>query len=493
MKNRLTGIVEGAFFDEQIAKTLAELAKKYEIRSPDFVGDLFSVFASKGKDILPSSDIIRLARDVYNKRVEKDVQKLKPTDTKPLTLWRVKSGLLQRKMFLENFTQHPIFLNFRKLPPLDAVEKTLELIVASREAYGKMCQAFGGAPIGAMDPGSWDPKHSTDMQSQKHEYKPDHSEFGDIFKWGFYLMGWLDNPMAMGSDMVGCGDSPYYDASNSAAAMSPPDLVTLAKEVAQNDNLMLWELARLIEGQVAAKKRERVSTTVPNDEYEYDHMESIHELSGAQETDLVDDDLLDKKIASGEVNVPRYTEEEDKAQLLHMLVDVSSSMSSGNFSIRRGRVFTNSEVARSVVLAMLMHCAKNHDLFYMRTFCGAPGDLMRARTQKELYETIRMVNHQWFDGGSTDIQTAILQAFDDIRTVDDLKRAEILVISDAQASIDVKKINDLKKERNVKINFLLVGRTGETSDFEKISDRFLKCDFDQGGFIKMIDVLAGSV
>jgi uncharacterized protein with von Willebrand factor type A (vWA) domain len=229
---------------------------------------------------------------------------------------------------------------------------------------------------------------------------------------------------------------------------------------------------------------------VPDDEFDHDKMESLTEVQDALGPQLAQDELLEKKIAGHDLDVVRYSEEEEKKQLLHDLVDVSGSMTAGFFTTRTGHTLTNADMARVITLSVLIHCAKDQQLFFMRPFEGAPGPLLKATTPDELKNAIDKINHQWFDGGSTNIQAAIMQAMEDIEQTDDLKKAEILVISDAQDSVDVAEIKKLKQEKNIKINFLLVGHSGQTKQFQDISDRFLKCDFGKNGVFEVVDILA---
>jgi len=483
--------------DSRTAKMLMDLAEEYAVRMPQFVLDLYCMFANKGAKLTSLNKLEKLANEAV-------VLTKKKNPKSKLKTWAVRSDMLKRYVLMRDFTGHRVFKMFETDPPFDATRNTLELMAESRKAMIRVTKELGtsaGTPVGdaVQDEGA---REILDKEHVGYRQGKDATQY-DIFDCGMYMIGLFDDPIVTNmfdnhilakTNEVGAGDLPYYIEAHGVGASK--DVLALAKEVSQSQNLLVFQLARLIEGAVSSSRKETHQVRSADDDYDATMMQDTMDIADALPTELGDPDLIDKKVATKEVQVIKYKEEDDKKQLLHVMVDASMSMADDGFRIgscnrlpNANYIFTNAEIAKAVTLGMMMVAYKEDRIFFMRSFAGAPGDLHGAQDKSEIKKVMRYLNTLTFSGPSTKINKAMIQAIEDISTVPDLDKAEVLVITDAEGSIpDADVIKDLKKKHGVKINMLQVGKATEIAHHQDVCDRFLKMDLSKG-LLETVEIL----
>lgn len=435
---------------------LAALVTEFEdLRSPEYIQDIYAVFKYGGRAVKSDNRVAREARAIYKKKGGR-------------YFWEVRREMLQKKLFLENFAQHPIFQAFKMLPPIEATEKLLHLLRATAQKYGQMTQASQGIPTrGGMKGLGSAPSGGSGGGTPGTGH-----DFSDIMTWGFFLFDYNGTAFNGGGSGCGAGGIPYFDTREQASQFIQ-ELIDMAGRLMTKD-LLVFRLAQVLElGIASSKDMKKVKADDPNDHMTTGTMDEVKDVVHASPVDLVqDEDLLNKKIACKELQVKKYEASKAKKQLLHVMLDVSGSMSAEMWA-----PMTRADVARSVVMAMLSRVVNKGDRLFLRPYTGAPGPLHRAFNVDEVRALGQKLRDWRFDGGGTRTHDAIMQAIHDIQNAADpmIDRAEILVITDGTDTLHVDEIN--KAKGKIKIHFLLI--TEETihqslkDNFGKVSDQFL--------------------
>jgi len=451
----------GGDVEEQEAAQLVALVKRYNITAPEFVVDLYSIFKYGGKNVLSESTVVRKAQELFAQGGKKG------------SFWAIKSQLMSKKLFLEDFTQCEWFSLLCRLPPVEAVGMMLEIMHQSAQMYKQAVAQMGVNPQQAMNAG--DDGGSGGYQPPMD---PDVGGFSDILEWGMMLFDLFSNPALMGGK-VGLSNwkSVYHDAHYSPQALLKR-VLDEAKRLSQS-NLVIFELARNLEKKIDAVGRteRKVDASVPQlREVGQGGVESIFQALPSQK---LDDDLLDRKAVARELLVSKNQEVEEKKSLLHVLLDVSGSMGEMAFAQVK-----KSEAVSALVLALADKVEKRGDIFYLRFFAGGCSPLWKCETPQEVSDISDKVRFCHFDGGSTDIAGALRQAIADIQQAqgdtERLQKAEILLLTDGDDQIDAAALN--QERGSIKIHTVIIGDSQGTHHdaFKRLSETYCNTTMQKG-------------
>jgi uncharacterized protein with von Willebrand factor type A (vWA) domain len=236
------------------------------------------------------------------------------------------------------------------------------------------------------------------------------------------------------------------------------DIIDKIAKNLSNRELDIFYLARMKEITERYRREEALnSVPFPEDEMTIKNIENPHEVLKLLPAQFaLDDDVFTQKLVKKELLVRDYQSRKLKKQALYLLIDVSGSMD-GN---------TNT-YACGVALALVRQAIEEGSVYFLRFFDDRPHELHTITTEKDAKEMCDILLHQPFSGGGTSIQNALYTAINDIVTYKDkFEKAEIMVISDGEDQVRMKK-EDLK---DVKIHSTIIN--GENPDLKELSESY---------------------
>jgi uncharacterized protein with von Willebrand factor type A (vWA) domain len=206
------------------------------------------------------------------------------------------------------------------------------------------------------------------------------------------------------------------------------------------------------------------SVPFPDDEMTIKNLDNPMEILKLVPTQYAyDDDIFMQKLIKKELLIRDYQARRLKRQALYLLIDVSGSMSG-----------MKNVYACGVALAFVRQAITEGSTYFLRFFDDSPHDLQKVTTKEEAEKMSEILIKQPFSGGGTSIQSAIGRAVDDItKSPEDFEKAEIMVISDGEDTVNLNK-DDLKE---VKLHSTIID--GENKGLELISQTYLELRSDE--------------
>lgn len=211
-----------------------------------------------------------------------------------------------------------------------------------------------------------------------------------------------------------------------------------------------------------------IPTLLPGEEYEADLIRNVQELPAIYPHQfLLPENVFYQKLVERSLWLPRphppqnyrYQAESDtfkpdhRKQKVYVLFDTSRSM---NMHYRI-------HLAKAIAYLFLRRNMKELGTVYFRTFDAVVGELQTANDAQSFSELLSTLMHMNAEGRGTVLNKAILQALEDIRSLHNLHEAEILVITDGAAHIELAKVRELMGS-SIKINTVKIGDERITAD-----------------------------
>ncbi|MFM8179828.1 MAG: vWA domain-containing protein, partial [Candidatus Kapaibacterium sp.] len=204
-----------------------------------------------------------------------------------------------------------------------------------------------------------------------------------------------------------------------------------------------------------------VPNIIPAEEYEADLIRSVQEVPGIYPHQfLLPEDVFFRKLAERSLWMPRsrapqtyrfQSESETfkpdyRKQKVYVLFDVSRSMN------MRWRI----HLAKAIAVVFLQRNRKELGTVYLRNFAETVHELQEAHDLPAYNKLISSIMHVKALGKGTVLQRALLTAIEDIRRFSGLSDAEILVITDGAAHIELKKVRDALGD-DIRIHTVKIG------------------------------------
>jgi len=249
---------------------------------------------------------------------------------------------------------------------------------------------------------------------------------------------------------------------------------------------VIYDLAHTLDLAIEAKhnSNEYERTSSP-EEFKNIDVEQGKDVTKATPIDQMKDDAeFFDKMAKGELNQRVYEEAKSKKQCLYVLCDVSGSMSG-----------KRSNIASALVMSLCRKTAKLDDgIFFLRFFDGGVFDRQDVLTRGMAKKMEQYVLQQGFSGGGTDIQGALDVAIKDISKAESefgnqLRKAEILLITDAEDSSVSKATKARLDQLHIKLHSFLVGIGHGGNALREISDTFKYVEVTKQGAMSVVDSL----
>lgn len=465
-------------------KELYDLVKEFEDVPPQFISDMYHIVKHNGDQVLTDD------------RIEERCRKASEIDGK---YWSHRSKWQKQKLFMTEFAEHDLLTDaFKK----GAFVGTRDLLLYFAEAAGKFKEVFdqlkdqfgGDADDYAAPSNKWSFEEVKKWTGCTDEFIQDPINYDNILLWGMFLFDLVEDAQDDTTEMSGengtpGGKVPYFTQVARTGNLSS-EIVNLANQIEQQD-LAIYGLAAVIKGNLDIDSDlEEMRKVDYHADKEVGRIEKIEESVNALPIEYAqDDDIFNLKMATKQLRIDENQKPEKVQNLWYILMDTSYSMD--DFMPPFG--VTRYGFGNSITLALLERVHDNKTKLYYRAFMGDVGDLMKAHEHDDIKELKKYIMSNG-PGGGTDTENAIRKAIDDIaearegKNLDlpNLEKAEILVISDAEDTVNVDEINALKKKHDIRLNYILVNSSNHLEEqFQAISDKFLQLD----GSKKLKDVL----
>lgn len=305
----------------------------------------------------------------------------------------------------------------------------------------------------------------------------------------------LENMAAMPSGM---------GSSNSSSFGTSPirfDMNTISK--IKMHSFLLFELSRKLSSKLARAHKGKFKPTIEITKHQKtQNIKTVSDVTRILPSEHAQDDaVFDAKLQRRQLNMRQSQQPDAKKHLLYILLDTSESMTS---CVGVGRAFwtvvSRAVLAGSFSIALLDLIQGEDGIVFIRGFDGSPAPLRSARSKVEFDHLRTWVTRCHFNGDSTDIVAALTTAANDIQAAkDELKDAEILLITDCGAMIDA------DEERRIMgllgktvLNTLDVASSSSGVELaagvtlRRMSDHYFKVDASATTLDKMVNLVGGA-
>lgn len=454
--------VNDGFVMPTVAEQLKNICEQNKIQDQDLVLDVYLVCNNHGKNqFIPDETLI------------KDIERTDPT------YWQHRLEASKRKEFLEkvaasNYMQALIQLN----DPMKAVLTFVDHLRKAHEARmlaAKSRQAIDlrGNPVQDYHYGSF----RSDTEKVLEAAAQDEISFDDI------VGELITYPDALQSDegaafMEGCGTANTYTATESPGR-------TLAKSVVQHGtNLpalypMIFDQFTKIVDKLGVSQVKEVDTDAEKNRKKKDQMEDHAQVTSVDPSEVAND-TFDVRMANKNLAVDFNKDEEEGLSHLFILLDVSGSMQGTDLGERVSRALA----ANVITLALLRFAMTGRYKVYVAPFEGRVkhNQVQTATNRAEALDAMRWLGAQNYDGGSTNIESAVLWAYTEVAKDAKYRKCDVVIITDGASRMSGK-LSSLKP-RDTKVRTLYVCGSrpdyGDTSlrELAKASDTFTHLTWD---------------
>lgn len=209
-------------------------------------------------------------------------------------------------------------------------------------------------------------------------------------------------------------------------------------------------------------------------------------------------EVFDAKVAKKQLSVEREQKPQGKKHLLYLLIDASGSMRT-QFLSNPNSIMSRASLSSVLTIALMKKIAKEKGIVYIRYFTGSVSPLIEVRTPDDFTTAIKKIGNCNFDGGSTNIQTALKAASGDIAAAtNEIRRSEILLITDCDDRLSLAKqdlsgaklsVLDVSGTTNTVADNLRYGTAAASTVLKSIADAYYKADekhLDLKSIVKLV-------
>lgn len=204
-----------------------------------------------------------------------------------------------------------------------------------------------------------------------------------------------------------------------------------------------------------------IPNLMPGEEYDADLIRNVQELPAIYPYQfLLPENVFYQRLVERSLWLPRprppqnyrYQSESDtfkpdhRKQKVYLLFDISRSMN----------LHWRIHLAKAIAFIFLRRNMKELGTVYFRTFADTVGDLQTANDIPSFNRLISDIMHMKALGKGTFLQKALMTAIEDIRSLHSLSDAEILVVTDGAAHIELAKLRELMGA-HIRVNTVKIG------------------------------------
>jgi uncharacterized protein with von Willebrand factor type A (vWA) domain len=263
--------------------------------------------------------------------------------------------------------------------------------------------------------------------------------------------------------------------------------------------LMIYELSMKLESLLAKHKQGTFRNTDKlTKERKQDTIKSVSDVSKlVPNQHAQDEDVFNVKLVKKQLIKKQQTEPQSKRQLLYLLIDVSGSMRiSAGLSNAMGFI-TRASLAASFSIALSRRVLDDGGILFARAFAGSVGPLYECKEKEKHAQFERAMADCNFNGGGTDIFSALHWAHTDITTnKGDIAKAEILIITDACDRFQeghIKKLREMFKDVTLNTLDVTAGDStrldGAAKQLDELSDSYMKIDPTKNNLADMVQLV----
>ncbi|MES2765039.1 MAG: hypothetical protein V4642_04180 [Bacteroidota bacterium] len=250
---------------------------------------------------------------------------------------------------------------------------------------------------------------------------------------------------------------------------------------------IIWE-SEVLDTDNQTIERQLIPNLAVSDEYEADLIRSVTEISRIYPYQfLLPDEVFYRKIADRSLWMPRpkapknyrfQTESnsfapDNRKQKVYILFDTSASMQS-HYRIH---------LAKAIAYFFLKENVKELGTVFFRTFDITFGKLFKANDVPGFEHLISEVMHVTAEGRGTALEHALELAVADIRELSQMGEAEILVITDGVAHIDLEKMRMLMGDL-ITVHTIKIGHATVMIDRKIIEDQVYHSTSEEAKLLK---------
>lgn len=440
--------VTNGFIMPTVAATLKQMCEKHTFADPNLVLDIYLIVANQGKpDYLPDEDLI------------KDIES---TDPK---YWDIKGDAAKRKEYLDKLAASSYMKQLISLAdPLKAVLVFLDHMKKAMEARARV--KHGSGPI---DHHSGIPSSHRYMQEADLDEVAD-SEFDPALEFDNLLAGAttqvdvVEDPalssflegatQATNGTATGCGGKTQW-----LSFSTVPGQTLAAAVVKHGVSLptyfpLLFDWYTKLLDDLAIGKLKEVDVDRDAKHKRNDQMEDFDRLSTVDAADVAHE-TFEKRIAEKSLDV-RYDRDEERGMShVFVLLDVSGSMDSCDLGGRVSRAFA----ANVVTLALLNFAFKDKFKVWVLPFEGRVSTVKSAVGKDEALQVMKWLGTVRYDGGGTDIESAVLHAYGLASTDPTYNKVDIVLITDGCSPISPEMTT--KKPERTKLRAIILNDGAE--------------------------------
>lgn len=471
--------------EESAAKTMHH---KYKLNDTGFAGDLFNLVKTGGLKLYSESACLKLIRD-FERKHGADIA----------------DAVEERYAFFMALGAIPLFAKLCNMVKTHSVEEAVDrLLSLLRAAYRKQqqstcctCQHFKNCAYGKVVVGDESPNANAKPHADCPMFKP--SQASNIsptqqLTSGANMVAAVLNPAMIGLTNVnsafikmlvaaGAGQGYSHDKDYFDASFTGDKIMAQLENIVDaltREELVVFNLARTFDHHIEATNQKKLQKSPTPDQLNPSQLENIEDFTKSTPTEQALPDVLrNYRIATKQTNIVEHHTPDGKKQLLYVLVDSSGSMTlpvSPNMYafVRRG------DVATALTLAVIKKALVDGSMLFLRFFAGGVDILHRCKDAQDFAHLSRKVSLGSYDGGSTCIKTALETAFSDIDGAkDEVRKSEVLLISDAEDSFDVGPLQTAKK--GAKLHTLEITNGNNSSGksrsaLTQLSDTYIEVD-----------------
>lgn len=233
----------------------------------------------------------------------------------------------------------------------------------------------------------------------------------------------------------GCGTGTGFDATFTGS-----DVHTRLSEVLRaitKAQLAVFQMARNIEEFLpTGKTGDKEQSNDPSTSMQVKRMDEMADVQRALPSQQALPPVLRTyRTATKQLTVRQHMKPLEKKQLFYVLLDSSGSMGSA-VEKNANAFFTRGHIASALALAVVRKAWEEKSMVALRFFAGSPDRMRFAQKPSELVDLCRQIGLGDYNGMSTDIQSALLAAMNDIQNRQDVSKAEVLLISDGGSYVN---------------------------------------------------------
>lgn len=488
---------------ENELKAAKSIDAKYEVGSLDLVSDVMGLLKSDGRGLISRAMRFRLLAKMRRQGV---------------SVLSARMDMDKQYEFLFKLKGFKLFIKFCELVTSHSLEEATDRLIALiRSIYKKERKSFclTCAMLNQCSHGQFETEDS-DKDGAIHPNCPRQMHQvpmpGQQMMQGLGAMLALFDPATLsmlsarvqggtGQFMQGMAQAMLGSAAQKLdyfnATFTGSDMMKNMQEVVDKltaAQLAVFEVARTIDASLQKTKGKKLIKSQEQDKavalVKMDNFQDVTKL--APSAAALPDVLKNYRLGTKQLQVQQNMKPQNKKQLFHIDLDSSGSMGSAimpnkNGFLRRGHV------ASALVLAVLKKALEEGSMVFFRFFAGRPDFLHKARTPHDLIDLARKVGLGDYNGGDTNIEYALSTAFADIQSgKDEILKAEVLLISDGQATVNEAKLR--KEQKNTKLHVLEITDSGKSvsesqKELKALAETYMEVNPATVDFAKMAKVV----